>query len=231
MPFKDKDRDAFYQFIINNNVIGFFETPIKLKSGRESHFYVNWRNIASDVYLIDQLTDFLLNFIENLHLNIDCFIGVPEGATKLGILSQYKWAKRRNDFKKKRYILPMARGKVKKHGASKDKAYLGVPQGNVVILEDVTTTGQSLLELIHKLKKSNIKITAAISLTNRDELRPDGKSVEQVLKKKDIPYYTMSHAVDLLPLVYKKYNIGVSIAKKVENYFKKYGVTPISLLE
>jgi len=231
MTLSYESKEDFYQFIMDNDVIGIFDKPIKLKSGRLSYFYVNWRNVSSDVNLIDKLTDYVILFIEELKLKIDCIIGVPEGATKLGILTQYKLAKRQKDFKSKKYILPMARGKIKKHGDPKDKAYIGVPQGNIVILEDVTTTGESLLKLINQLLELNVKIIATISLTNRNEIRPDGKNIEEILKENEISYYAMSNALDLLPKVYEKYNIDASIARKVEKYFEKYGVNRLKLLE
>ena len=46
-------------------------------------------SIAKDVFLLDKLTDFVVSFTKKLSLEPDCFYGVPEGATKLGILTQY----------------------------------------------------------------------------------------------------------------------------------------------
>jgi len=49
-------KKEFNEFILKNNVIGFFEEPIRLKSNRLSYFYINWRNVSEDVFLIDKLT-------------------------------------------------------------------------------------------------------------------------------------------------------------------------------
>ncbi len=231
MTLSYKCKEDFYQFIIDNDVIGFFNEPIKLKSGRLSYFYVNWRDISSNVFLIDKLTEYVISFVEELKLKFDCIIGVAEGATKLGIITQYKWARRQKDFETRNYILSMARGKIKKHGDPKDKVYIGIPEGNIIILEDVTTTGESLLKLINQLVELNIKIKATISLTNRNELRPDGKTIEEILNQREISYYAMSDALELLPRVYEKFNIDKSIARKVEKYFEEYGVNRLNLLE
>ncbi|TXT67047.1 MAG: Orotate phosphoribosyltransferase [Promethearchaeota archaeon] len=219
----------FNQFIINNSVIGFFETPIQLKSGRLSYFYVNWRNVVSDVFLIDQLTDYLINFIEEKKFEVDCFIGVPEGATKIGIITQFKWAKNQNDFKKKAYPLPMARGKIKQHGDPEDRAYIGPPKGNIVVIEDVTTTGQSLLELLTQLNELNVTCIATISLTSRNELRGDGTTIKTILAQKGIKYYAMSNALELLPLLSKKIDLDLSLREKIERYFEMYGERPLKL--
>lgn len=212
-------KDDFYNFILKQNVIGFFKEPIKLKSGRYSSWYVNWRNVAEDVRSIDILSDFIIAFVKNLDLKPDCFYGVPEGATKLGIICQYKWAKNQPNYKKTPYILTMGRAQPKDHGDPKDRFFLGIPQDKVIILEDVTTTGNSLIETIHKLNQIDVSIIAAVGLTNRNELREDKKTVELAVKEKGVNYYAMSDAIDLIPFL----NPDKEVAQKIKQYFKKYG--------
>jgi len=223
-------KEDFIEFILKNEIIGFFKEPIKLKSGRLSYWYVNWRNVAEDVYLTDKLTDFILDFVKDLDLSINCFYGVPEGATKFGVICQYKWAKNQSNFKKGSYPLSMGRARPKEHGDPKDKYFLGTPSGKVVILEDVTTTGGSLLETIEKLKEIDVDIIAAIGLTNRNEIRDDHKSVEYAIAENDIKYYAMSDAIELLPKIYKKLNPGEKIGKEIEKYFTKYGIRELKLI-
>ena len=217
------NKEKFDSFILENDIIGFFKDPIKLKSGRLSHWYVNFRNVAEDVYLLDELTDYIIDFIQYLELNPDCFYGVPEGATKLGLITQYKWAKKQSDYAKNSYSLSMGRGKPKEHGDPKDKYFLGTPKGHIVVLEDITTTGGSLLETIDSLKELDVKIDLAIGLTNRNELRDDGKSVEEAVKEKGVKYRSMSDALDLLPRLKPE----SKIARHIEDYFQKYGISSI----
>jgi orotate phosphoribosyltransferase len=225
-----KKKDSFYNFIIENDIIGFFKEPLKLKSGRLSYWYVNWRNISEDIFLLDELTDYLISFVEGLGLNPDCFYGVPEGATKLGLITQYKWAKNQPDYTKGVYSLSMGRAKPKKHGDPKDKYFLGYPKGRVVVLEDTLTTGGSLLDTIDKLISFKINIIAAIGLTDRNEIRDDGRSVKEAIEEKNIQFYAMSNAFELLPKAYEKFKPGIEIAKNIENYFKKYGKNEIKLV-
>jgi orotate phosphoribosyltransferase len=220
------DKENFCDFIIKNSIIGFFKEPLKLKSGRKSYWYVNWRNVAEDVFLLDELTNFVISYVEDLGLKPDLFYGVPEGATKLGIITQFKWAKKQKNYSRHQYTLSMGRAKPKEHGDPKDKYFLGVPKGHTILLEDVTTTGGSLLETIDNIKKLNVIIDAAIGLTNRNELRDDGKSVEEAVKEKGVKYYAMSDALDLLP----KLNPESDIAKHVEDYFQKYGIRSIKFI-
>ncbi|MFX0036628.1 MAG: hypothetical protein ACFE9I_13430 [Candidatus Hermodarchaeota archaeon] len=221
----ETERENFHKFILNNNIIGIFKEPIQLKSGRLSSWYINWRNISSDIFLLDQLTDYIFLFIEYLGLKPKSFYGVPEGATKLGIITQYKWAKKQKNYSPGKYSLSMGRGTQKEHGDPKDRFLLGIPSGTTIILEDTTTTGESLINEIKKLKKLDVDIIGAISLTDRNELRDDGKSVEEIISEQKIKYYSMSNAVDLLPYL----TISPEIAKSINLYFKKYGAKPIKL--
>ena len=220
----DEEKKEFHEFIINNNVIGFFKEPIKLKSNRLSHFYINWRKISENVMLIDKLTDYIISFVESLNLKPDCFYGVPEGASKIGIITQFKWAQKQKNYYTGTYILPMGRGKPKDHGEPKDRFFLGMPQGKVIIIEDVTTTGGSLITSIQNLKAIKVDIIAAIGITNRDELRDDGRSVEEVIREEDVNYFAMSNAVDLLPTL----TIDEDIAIQIKDYFKKYGTREVN---
>ena len=223
MDWEDKSR--FLEFIIENEVVGFFNEPIKLKSGRLSNWYVNWRTIAQDAFLIDQLTDFILSFVKFLNLTPDCFYGVPEGATKLGIITQLKWAKEQSNYSKGTYLLPMGRGKLKEHGDPKDRFFLGEPKGKVIILEDTTTTAGSLITAIKSLEKIDLDIIASIVMTERNEIRDDGKNVKEILLEENVKFFAMSDALEIIPLL--KPNKLQS--NEIMDYFKKYGTRQIDL--
>ncbi|MBY9020419.1 MAG: hypothetical protein KGD67_05130 [Candidatus Lokiarchaeota archaeon] len=213
------EKNNFCNFIIENRVIGFFNEPITLKSGRKSYWYVNWRTVAEDVYLLNSVSDYLLLYVKHLRLKPDCFYGVPEGATKIGLITQFKWAFQDKKIKPGMYTLSMGRGKPKEHGDLKDKFFLGIPKGNVILLEDTTTTGGSMLRTIDDLAKLDVKIIAAIGLTNRNEIRDDGFTVKEAINNKGVQYHSMSDATDLLP----KLKPNPTVATHIENYFKRYG--------
>ncbi|MGM5484034.1 MAG: orotate phosphoribosyltransferase [Nanobdellota archaeon] len=223
------NQEEFNFFIEENDVYGFFKEAITLKSGRKSHFYANWRNVVEDVWLADKLADYVINFSKDKKIEVDTFYGVPEGATKLGILTQYKNAKNNPQYSKGSHVLAMGRAKPKDHGAPKDRYFVGKPEGKVVILEDVTTTGMSLLKTIDQLKEAQIKIVAVISLTNRMEKRDDGQSVKEAVENKGVNFYNMSSALDILPKMYKKLNPGKKVVDEIENEFKRYGVQELKI--
>ncbi len=224
------DQTVFNTFIEENNIYGFFEEAITLKSGRKSHFYANWRNVVQDAYLTDQLADFVITFAKNQGISVDTFYGVPEGATKLGVITQFKYAKASN-WEKGSHILAMGRAKPKEHGAAKDKYFVGMPQGNVVVIEDVTTTGGSLITTLKGLKEAGINVVAVLSLTNRMEKRDDGKSVEEAINDMGYKFYSMSNALEMLPIMYKKLQPAQAVGIAIEKEFAEYGVAPIKKLE
>ncbi|MEM2949166.1 MAG: hypothetical protein QXT05_02090 [Candidatus Bilamarchaeaceae archaeon] len=224
------NKEEFNKFIIEHNVVGFFKEPITLKSGRKSNWYVNWRTVTEDTYLTDKLTDFVISFVRASLIKPDCFYGVPEGATKIAVITQFKWAKAQIDYSIGRYPLPMGRGKPKEHGDPKDRYFLGMPKGKTVVIEDVTTTGGSLISAIKTLKDADVNVVAAISLTNRMEKRDDGKTVEEVVSSHYVKYLAMSDATELLPIAYSKLKPSPDVGKRVEEYFKLYGVKEVKLL-
>jgi orotate phosphoribosyltransferase len=226
MKFNQK---KFNKFIIDNNVIGFFKEPVTLKSGRTSHWYANFRNITEDAYLTEKLSDYVIAFTKTSKLSPDSFYGVPEGATKLAIITQYKWAKSSKKYALGTHALPMGRGKPKEHGNPKDRFFLGMPKGKTIILEDVTTTGNSLLATVDTLKHANTQITAAFGLTNRMELRDDGKTVSEALEEKGVAYHALSNALELLPQAYQKLAPGEEVAEAIEEEFRKYGAAKLNL--
>lgn len=226
---------AFDSFILENKVIGFFEKPITLKSGRQSYWYVNWRTVSEDAFLLDTLSDFVISFLQGLLAEgkvkraPETLYGVPEGATKVALLAQLKWARLSGHFKPGSHVLAMGRGKPKEHGVPKDKYFLGVPRGQTVVVEDVTTTGGSLLTCIDSLRTSDVECTVALGLTNRMELRDDKKSVAQALQalSPSVSYFHMSNAVELLPQAAKIQKPSAKILAEVEREFAEVGVATV----
>jgi orotate phosphoribosyltransferase len=224
---KQFNQEEFNKFILDNNVIGFFKEPVELKSGRTSSWYLNWRDIAEDVFLMNQLTDYVIAFTRDYGLEPDCFFGVHEGATKLGLLTQYKWAKDSPNYGPHTHTLAIGRGKPKDHGLPKDRYFLGYPKGKTIVLEDVATTGGSLLNTIDFLTEA--EVIAAFALTDRMELRDDGLTVKQAVESRGISYYALSNALQLLPEAYRRLNPGQDIARAVEEEFQRYGTHRLTL--
>jgi orotate phosphoribosyltransferase len=223
------NQEEFNFFANYHNVIKFKD--MVLSSGRRTQFYFSWKSILEDVYLTDKLTDFVIQYTQSQDLMPDTFYGVPEGATKLGILTQDKWARKFLNFGVGSHVLAMRRGKLKNHGDEEDSSFLGKPRGKTILLEDVTTTGNNLIKEIFKLRdETDTDIIATFILTHRMEKRNDGTTVREALEKIGIPLYYLSNAIELLPLAYQKQKPGERIARTIEEEFEKYGEIELKLL-
>lgn len=188
MKFNKKE---FISFFIKNKGISFFDkSAVSQYSGKPSTIYFNWRTIAEDVNNLDKCADFVIQFVQDNKINPDCFVGVPEGATKLAIILQYKWAKKYEKGKNTN-IMPFIRAKVKDHGAIKDRAFLGLPKGKIVLIEDIVCRGKGIKQTLKKLEKAEIVPYAIIVLSDR--MQPKYKTrFLKALKKQRIKFYSMS---------------------------------------
>jgi orotate phosphoribosyltransferase len=220
----------FDNFIIGQNIIGFKDQPIKLKSGRESYFYVNWRPVTGTVNGNYLLSNYILKFAKSKGLEPNCYYGVPAGATGIGTITQYRWALSHEDFLETNYPIVIGRENPKDHGDPADKYFVGNPKGDTVVIEDVVTTGGSLIKELGKLKDAKVSVEAVIVLTDRNELRKDGLSVGQAVEDLGMGYYAMSNALELLPIVYQRQKPGEITRRKIEEEFAEFGVRPLKII-
>jgi uridine monophosphate synthetase len=224
--------EEFHQFILTHGIIGFFDEPLTLKSGRQSHFYVNWRSACADAFLLDQLTDAIAAFLQQTGWSFDCLYGVPEGATKPAVIAGLKLARQRPDWQPGQTIIPMGRAKPKEHGNPADRFFIGAPSGRVVVLEDTITTGLSLIQTLDQLLDQNIQVIGALSLTDRMEKRDDGLSVAAAIEQRyqgRIAYRTMSQATDLLAAAIDRQNATPELRQAITEEFERYGTQPLIL--
>lgn len=219
------DAAAFKEMILRNRILGFSEAPITLASGAESHYYVNWRTASNDVFLLDKTSSFVLEYVEDLIRSgkigeaPETYFGVAEGATKLGIITQYKFAKSSPEVGIGSHVLAMGRGKQKAHGKLEDRDFVGVPKGRTIVLEDVTTSGGSLIQAIRKLREVGVDVLAAIALTNRHRAGVVGveREMQMALNEGEAPvkYFAMSHAADLIQGAFLRWDIEEDLKRKV----------------
>ena len=227
-------KDTLEELILDHEIIGFFEEAITLKSGRKSHFYVNWRKATNDAWLLDKTTDHLISFLNSAPFDWDCIYGVPEGATKLAILTAFKWAIRQENFAPGNATIPMGRAKPKAHGQAKDKFFIGEPKGQTVVIEDTATTGLSLLNTLTHLTELGIDVSAVVTLTDRMENRDDGQNVQQAVHSQfnnKIQYHTLTRATELLPLAAKNHPPSTKVLEALSKEFEQYGSQQIKWIK
>lgn len=228
------NQEEFIQFaldhVLSHGVVEFLEEPTEFSSGRMCHCKVNWREVMNDVALMDNLSDYVIAFSLDAGLHPDCFYGVSGGTSKIGVITQYKWAKWQPDFSIKPYSLPMGRGKPKERGPIEEREFCGVPEGDVVVIEDTITTGDSVLKETIRIRKVNANIVGVIVLTDRLELRDDGRSAREAVEDLGVQYFALSNAFQIVVPAYEILNPREEIARKVEDYYDRYGIKPLRLL-
>jgi len=141
----------------------FLRKRIKLSSGRVSNFYIDVRKVSlspKGVYLISHLIFDLLK-----SKKITAIGGPTLGADP--IVSGVCYLAYKNKKKLKGFLI---RKSPKKHGRQKLIEGPVLASGErVVIVDDVATSGVSLIKAIEVLKKRRIRIVAAVSVVDREE--------------------------------------------------------------
>jgi len=221
------NQDEFDKYVVKSGVISFSENEIKLKSGRLCNWYVNWR--LDDAFTLNEVADYIIDFAKAKGIQPDTFYGVPEGMTRLGVLTQDKWAKIQSGYGPGSSVISMGRAQPKEHGAPKDKYFVGAPKGRIAVIEDVTTTGGSSLNTLDFLIESSYDVIGLIALTNRNEIRDDGFTVPGIMAEKGVKYAAMSQAINLLPLAAKELKVPSEWLAKTQAYTKQYCTQEIKL--
>lgn len=231
------NQKEFIQFaldhVLSHGLVDFPEEATEFSSGRWCNCKISWREVMSDVALMDILTDYVIAFTLDAGLKPLCFHAVSGGTTKLGNITQYKWAKMQQDFGVGVYPISMGREKSKERGPVEEREFSGIPRGDTIILEDVDTTVDSVLreiEKVQRVQENVVRIIGVIVLTDRLELRDDGRTAREAIENLGIFYGVLSNAFQLIIPAYEILKPKDEIARKVKAYYDRYGIKPLKLL-
>lgn len=145
------------------------DRPVKLSSGGETWVYLDVKGILTTGQKLNLAVNVLRDWIFLLNLGVKTAIGGPTmGADSLSIAmvsmdngSNLKWFSVRDKAKTT-------------HGLGRwiEGATLG-PQDNVVITDDVASSGKSLAEASQRVLETGAKIAAVVPLVDRAGLAKD----------------------------------------------------------
>jgi orotate phosphoribosyltransferase len=209
-------KEKYLKLLIEGNIFGFHAEGIKLKCGRISYYYANFRNALENPKIFLELVKLVAEYVKKI--NFDCLYGVPEGATPWAIGVSIELLKENYDLN----CIAVGRGKEKSHGDPKNKYFICPPKGKVLILEDVTTTGSSLLSTIQKLKELDVEIVGAVTLLNRSEIDENNKTVMDYLNEIGIKLYEVSNIHEVLKYAITYLKPSKEVISKVYNYYREY---------
>ena len=194
-------QEKFETFLIDQQVIGYKQGGITLRSGRVSHWYANFRDLSARFSTLELLTQYIAAFIlDTISLKeIDAIIGIPEGARILGYETH-------RYFVKKKLLpdnIPALREREKDYGESKNRLFTnGYMPSRVILIEDVVTTGESIIGIVSLLNKFDIVVSNIIGLLDRLELDDQGYLAREKFKRMDIAYSCLADATLLRRLTW-----------------------------
>ncbi|MFH1706623.1 MAG: hypothetical protein ABIF71_01700 [Planctomycetota bacterium] len=225
MPF---DNEAYVRFLLDRGVVGFFPEGRTLKSGRVSHWYANCRVVGDTAGNLETMAGFVTAFAAGRVPAFDYYYGVPEGGTKVGVVCNL--LKARADGNPGQRVV-MGRGTAKEHGDPRDRFFIGpVAAGDrVIVLEDVTTTGGSLLTAMDGLQAAGVTVAAVIAFVNRLERRDDGTTVAEAVAGRGVAYHAMATATDLLPRFIRQTRPAAALIRALEDELHRNGVEGVRL--
>ncbi len=158
------------------------DEPIRLASGGWSSDYVDLKRGLADGPDLRVACEALLHVIEGAGVTYDAVGGLTLGADSLShgcaVLSGTSWF--------------VVRRRVKDHGTKRriEGAAVG-PGSRVVLLEDVVTTGSSILEALEAVREAGADAVLAAALVDR------GAGAEHRLAAAGVPYASVLTHGDL----------------------------------
>lgn len=128
-----------------------------LKSGIESPFYVDLRPLASDPKILKKLANYLLEMLPLDNFDIIC--GVPYAALPMATAMSLE-----------SYLpLIIKRKEAKAYGTKKLIEGIYEKGQNCLLVEDVITSGKSLVETIEEVENEGIKVSDIVVVLDRQQ--------------------------------------------------------------
>jgi orotate phosphoribosyltransferase len=148
-----------------------------LSSGKMSPYYCDLRQILSHPQLLTVVTDYMIFKIKEQTITLDRIASVPLGSVPFASIVASKMD------------VPsiMIRDKPKSHGNK--RMFEGVinVDDNILLIEDVITTGASVIETITKIRNRGANVVGVMCILDRQE----GGSENIAYHFSDIPVYSM----------------------------------------
>ncbi len=177
-------RDRLLTLLTQRSFLYSQEPTFKLASGKMSSFYINCKKTTYDPEGIDLVGKAVFAIAEKYAP--DAVGGLTLGADPIAVAAAGESFRRGTPMK-----AFVVRKQVKEHG-TKSPIEGDLQKGDqVLILEDVITTGESALTAIKSAREFGLSILAVVALVDRQEggrerLESEGLTVESVFTKEEV---------------------------------------------
>ncbi|REC76064.1 orotidine 5'-phosphate decarboxylase [Chryseobacterium elymi] len=173
-----------------------------LKSGIESPFYVDLRPLASDPKILKNLANYLL---EMLPLdNFDLICGVPYAALPMATAMSLE-----------SYIpLIIKRKEAKSYGTKKLIEGIYQKGQNCLLVEDVITSGKSLVETIAEVEQEDLKVADIVVVLDREQ---GGK---QLLESKGYRVHTLFNISEVCAILQETGELSDEEVKRIQDFLQ-----------
>ena len=172
-----------------------------LKSGIESPFYVDLRPLASDPKILKKLAEHLLEILPKDN-KLDLICGVPYAAlpmaTVMSLLSEIP--------------LIMKRKEAKGYGTKKLIEGIYKQGQSCLLVEDVITSGKSLLETIAEVEKEGLKVSDIVVVLDRQQ---GGK---ELLEQKGYRVHTLFTIAEVVKILHEAGEIDDEQVAKIHDF-------------
>ena len=194
----------FAIFLYQNGIIKFGE--FTLASGKPSSYYVDLRLVPSYPQEFRKMIKFLQDKIAS-EINLDNFesiVSVPTGGLVIASALSIEIVK----------PLIYVRSKPKNYGTSKlveGKIYDNM---KAVMIDDVATTGGSVVSALKSLKEVNVEVTDAYVIVNRME------GADKALEEEGVKMHSILNILEITEILHQQNLIDKTTVEKVQNQIK-----------
>jgi orotate phosphoribosyltransferase len=195
----------FATFLHQNGIIKFGE--FTLASGKKSSYYVDLRLVPSYPIEFRKMVKYLENeIVQDIGLdNFDSIVSVPTGGLVIASALAIETVK----------PLIYVRSKPKDYGTSKSVEGKIHDDMKVVMIDDVATTGGSVVNAIKSLKEVNITVNDAYVIVNRME------GADEALLGLGVKMHSILNILQITEALFEQNLIDVSVLEKVKKQINK----------
>ncbi len=196
----------FATFLHQNGVLRFGE--FTLSSGKKSSYYIDLRIIPSFPHQFRKMIKHLQNSItEDIGLdNFDTIASIPTGGLVIASALAFEILK----------PLIYVRNKPKEHGTTKSVEGVTRSDMKVLVIDDVATTGSSVVNGVKQLKEAGTKVTDAYVIINRLE------GAEKMLESESVKLHQLTDIMEITKILHEENLVSNEILENVNKQVRNY---------